>query len=190
MSKNLIKIKLNNILIVRDGGGKEYDKIFKELKSLNCKILVHTQNRGKGTALKTGFSYISRVDDIKGVVTVDSDGQHKPQDILKVAKKLRENPSDLILGVRDFEKSVPLRSKFGNILTKKIFYLLTGKKVSDTQTGLRGISKKYLDDFINIKGDKYEYEMNMLTFANSLKITIIEVPIEKGNKYRKNEESP
>ncbi len=77
--------------------------------------------------------------DVAGVVTADADGQHAPEDIERVADVLAAQPEALVLGARSFGDDVPLRSRFGNILTRGIMHALLGRKLTDTQTGLRGI---------------------------------------------------
>jgi len=62
------------------------------------------------------------------VVTADADGQHSAADILRVAAELTANPRDLVLGVRTFGRSVPLRSRLGNALTRAIMRAITGQK--------------------------------------------------------------
>jgi putative flippase GtrA len=113
-----------------------------------------------------------------GVVTVDADGQHLPKDVRAVASSLLENPESLVLGARKFHSEVPLRSQFGNILTRNIFHFLMGKKLQDTQTGLRGIPMAFLIDCLRIKSYRYEFELDMLVQAASRKMQILEVPIE------------
>ena len=176
-----------NIIVVNDGSSKEYDKFFQEIKT-KAIILRHAVNLGKGRALKTGFNeFLIRFNDKSGVITVDSDGQHKLKDIDKVAEKLVEMKDNLILGSRDFNLSnVPFKSKFGNKITRTIFGFLTGIKVTDTQTGLRGIPIEYIEKLTNVPGERFEFEMNMLMEAKEHEINITEEKIEtvylEGNK--------
>ena len=82
-------------------------------------------------------------------------------------------------------KDIPLRSRFGNKLTKVIFRLFSGVKINDTQTGLRGIPASLLPDLIKLKTTGYDFELDMLIFAKEKHITIKEIPIttvyENGN---------
>ena len=82
---------------------------------------------------------------------------------------------------------MPFRSRFGNSITRVVFNLLTRQKVTDTQTGLRGFTFDQLEWLEGIKGDRYEYEMNMLMKASDEKIQIKEVKIE--TVYENNNES-
>lgn len=153
------------IIVVDDGSSKRCSDIFNEIDSCpNCKVLHHIINKGKGAALKTEMQAILYTDtDISGCITVDADGQHLPEDILKVAKSFNNNCSSLILGCRDFSTSnVPFKSKFGNIITRTVYKLTAGKPITDTQTGLRAIPFSALENFLDFPGDHYEFEMNML----------------------------
>ena len=166
-----------DIVAVDDGGGEAYKAIFDEAKSLGVTVLTHEQNKGKGEALKTGFRYIDEHYD-SGCVAADADGQHLVKDIIAVAKKLEENPENLIIGSRAFGKDVPLRSKFGNICTRITFNLLNAASIGDTQTGLRGIPKCRLKEYSQLAGSRYEYEMRMLLTARQNDIDIKEVTID------------
>lgn len=178
-----------NIIVVNDGSTEEYQHFFESAKNdYHCIVLRHNVNQGKGRALKTAFNYIlNEMPECMGAIAVDSDGQHSIADTISCAKALLEHPDDLILGCRDFSTgNVPGKSKFGNVLTRSIFKALCGIKVSDTQTGLRGFSKKLMKTFMITKGERFEYETNMLLETKEKKIGIFEVPIETiyiaGNK--------
>lgn len=134
---------------------------------------------GKGSALKTAFRYVlENYNDVIGVITADSDGQHTPECINMVKMTLKTYNEMLILGVRKFDTNdIPWKSKFGNLLTEKIFRFAFGKNISDTQTGLRGIPRKLMIDCLQIKSNRFEFEMEML--IHSVKnYEIKEIPIE------------
>lgn len=180
-----------NIILVDDGSqiiNRQYFKICKE--QYGCKLIRHVVNFGKGMALKSAFNHIleSRPE-ILGAVTVDCDGQHVLKDIDTCAKLTQENPDKLILGCRQFtNREIPLRSRFGNKLTRQVIRLLCGINVSDTQTGLRGLPTPLIREyFAGTKGERFEYEMNMLITAREHQIAIEEFPIE--TIYLENNES-
>ena len=100
------------------------------------------------------------------MVTADADGQHNVWDIFRVSKKAQENPNHLIIGARSFSGNVPLRSAFGNKLTRFLFKQQTGVSVTDTQTGLRGFTTNMIPFMLEVEGQRYEYEMNMLLAAS------------------------
>lgn len=188
-SSNLIELiaslddeKIHQIVVVNDGSDKSCNKIFESIKNLPKVVLLeHAYNLGKGQALKTAFNYIclDKETELFGVITADADGQHLPKDILKCATALENNPSKLVLGCRVFDKDVPLRSRFGNILTASLVNLMVvgGGKLTDTQTGLRGIPLSFLKDILKISSTGYEYEMKMLMLATR-ELKIVEIPIE------------
>lgn len=176
---DLITYELDNIIVINDGSSEIYNPIFKNLEDKNIKVLYHNGNKGKGRALKTGFEYVlNSSEEIIGCVTADSDGQHTPKDIGLCINNLIINNNSLILGTRDFDdKGVPIRSMLGNKITRNIFSYLSGVKITDTQTGLRGIPKDFMEKSLNIQGERFEFEMNMLLLSKDY-LGIIEVPIE------------
>lgn len=182
----LIRSGVSGLIIVDDGSSKEKQQIFQELgKRPECHILVHKTNQGKGRALKDAFSYVLSREDYKGmnVITADSDGQHLVKDILRLDAKMQERnlmeQPCLFLGCRNFEKeNIPWRSRFGNRLTSVLFRLLYKESVMDTQTGLRGIPYELLKPLSELRGERFEYEMNMLTEMALQKISLQIIEIE------------
>lgn len=171
--KELKNNNFENIIVVNDGSNT--DTYFKKL---DCIILNHETNLGKGQALKTAFKYyLDNFNSYKGIVMLDSDYQHSVKDVCKVAKLIKKNT--LILGVRDFNnKNVPFKSKFGNKITSFVFNKKYGKYISDTQTGLRGISSDLIEKFVTLEGDRFEYEINMLKDSIKINVLIKEVKID------------
>ena len=165
-----------SIIVIDDGSSPECKEIFAQAENYGT-VLRHQVNQGKGQALKTAFAYIQSLKIPGTIVTADADGQHKIWDILRTSNKANENPSTLVLGVRAFTGKVPLRSRFGNSLTCILFKIQTGVAVSDTQTGLRAFTTDLIPFMMEVEGQRYEYEMNMLLEA-SKQYPILEVPIE------------
>ena len=135
--KDIRNIGMKNIVVVNDGSGQEYKDIFNSVeKQDGVTVLRHHVNLGKGRALKTAFNYcLNAYEDLCGVVTADSDGQHTAQNIRNCAEALVMNKDKLVLGVRNFSLSgIPFRSRFGNKLTVIILNAACGVKVADTQT--------------------------------------------------------
>lgn len=186
----LMYMQLDDIIIVDDGSTltlHEGKDIFFELEAMGCVVYRHETNLGKGAAIKTGISKaIETFGNNVEIITCDADGQHLPKDIKKVADALKDNPTSLVLGTRDFEGSnVPKKSKYGNKITSAFFYLTKKKKCPDTQTGLRGIPNCLLSLALEEQGKRYEYEMNFLSDAADM-VDMVYVPIETvyedGNK--------
>ncbi|MBQ7599582.1 MAG: glycosyltransferase family 2 protein [Clostridia bacterium] len=169
----------SDFLVVDDGGGQDYADVFKEVESMGCKVLTHEENRGKGAALKTAMRYyLSNRAFSAGIVTADADGQHLPEDIKKVALSMLESGS-AVLGCRDFsDPKVPKRSVQGNRISCFMVRLNLGKKISDTQTGLRAVPRQYVDLISGVHGNRYDYEMNMLFAMIRENVPIEEETIE------------
>ncbi|MBR3897691.1 MAG: glycosyltransferase family 2 protein [Bacilli bacterium] len=153
----LRKEHFNNIIVVNDGSVN--DRILYDIKV--SKILGYGFNRGKGYALKTGFEYIQRLD-VDGVITLDDDLQHDILDVKKIADLFLEN-SSVYFGIRIFDKA-PIVRREANRLTSKMFKKIYNYDISDTQTGLRCFPKSILPKLIQIKGDKFDYELNQLKY--------------------------
>src|SRR5450759_4640951 len=176
------------ILLVDDGSGPEFRTVFDEAAQFpGVQVLRHAVNLGKGAALNTGINHALCVfPGLIGIVTADADGQHHPEDIVHVAAAMREAPGALVLGSRSFDAEVPLRSRFGNILTRKLMQTLIGGKLQDTQTGLRGIPATLAARLLRVEARGYEFEMEMLIAARQLGVALVEVPIrtiyEPGNQ--------
>lgn len=179
----------NFIIVIDDGSGEECQKMFERL-SEKAIILHHTVNKGKGAAIKTALAYIKDnlwEYDVIGVM--DGDGQHLPKDMEKLIFKARKDTNALILGVRQIGNQMPLRSRMGNTITKKVFQLVSGTYVSDTQTGLRAFSREKIEEFLHIAGERYEYETAVLYQCAKNKTPIVEVPIDTIYKDRENSTS-
>ena len=154
-------------IVVVDDGSARGRAAFDDVRGDVDAVLIHENNRGKGAALRTAFAWVrENLPRMVGVVTVDGDGQHDPEDVRRVAEELAREPNGgLVLGVRSFAGDVPFRSRLGNFWTRGLFHLITGLSVSDTQTGLRGIPAALLPRLLAIPGDRYEYEIRMLADA-------------------------
>lgn len=169
------------IVIVDDGSGEGFAPLFAEIpQDERVHIISYTPNAGKGVALRRGMQYLlDHCPDQRYVITADSDGQHTVADVLRMADSLRENHEGLLLGSRDFSgPNIPPKSRMGNRITSGVFLLLYGRWVGDTQTGLRGFHRDLLPSMLAVKGNRYEYEMNMLIECAGLKLPIRALPIE------------
>jgi glycosyltransferase involved in cell wall biosynthesis len=168
---------IDSVVVVDDGSGPDYCETFRQLAALpGVTVLRHAINLGVGAALKTGFNYILvKWPDAAGVVTADADGQHAAVDISRVAQALAEQPDHMVLGVRDFGPGVPFRSRFGNILTRVIFRLFTGKRILDTQTGLRGWPRSACIRSLRINENGFDYLLECLLRTES---PLFQVPIQ------------
>ena len=166
------------IIVVDDGSGKDYRQIFEAVSDISI-VLHHSENQGKGAAIKTALNYIKNEmwdSDVIGVM--DSDGQHQTEDMRRVLEFADNHRKTLVLGVRNVGKEMPLKSRIGNRITRTVFRMISGVKVSDTQTGLRAFSSDLIKKLLSVQGERYEYEMNVLIELAKAKIPIEEVPID------------
>ncbi len=180
--RKLTESGFGHVVVVDDGSGESYQPIFLEVEGTGPQVTVlhHDVNHGKGVALKTGFRWIQEnLPEISGVITADADGQHTVPDCVHLAEELENGKRALYLGSRDFSlENVPPKSRTGNRFTSCLFFLLYGKWLQDTQTGLRAFRKEDLSFMIGVDGERFEYEMNMLIACARNDLPMIPITIE------------
>jgi len=176
----LLEYGFTDIILVNDGSKAENLHYFEDAAAAHPEIhlLHHPVNRGKGAALKTAFAwFLENRPEALGVVTVDGDNQHHPEDTKACAESMMAH-NKLVLGVRDFSlPHVPPRSRMGNRITSAVFKIFVGMTLSDTQTGLRAIPTQDVKALIQVYGDRFEYETNMLLAMKEQGIAFEEVKI-------------
>ena len=176
----LLEHGFSDIILVNDGSKQENLHYFTDLAAQHPEIhlLHHEVNKGKGAALKNAFRwFLNNRPDGFGVVTVDGDNQHHPADTRACCEHMLKT-GRTVLGCRDFnQEDVPARSSFGNNTTSLIFKIFVGMTISDTQTGLRAIPRRVLEELVDVYGDRFEYETNMLLAFKSKGIVFDEVKI-------------
>ena len=170
------------VVVVDDGSGPGFAEAFERVQALGATVLRHDVNRGKGAALKTGLDHVLTAHPGDDVVTADADGQHTVHDILRVARAMREDADagtpTLVLGCRSFTGRVPARSRAGNALARGMFRLAAGWSLTDTQTGLRGIPSDLLAWVRVQRGERFEFEQNVLLRCRRDGVPTRELPIE------------
>lgn len=175
-----------SVVVVDDGSGSAYEPVFRQTAEYAL-VLTHEKNLGKGAALKTGMRYIlGRYGKACTIVTMDADGQHRVKDAARLCSMAQLHPEALVLGSRrKLTEKAPLRSRFGNAVTRNVYRLVTGCQVYDTQTGLRAFDGEWIQTMVEIEGDRYEYEMNVLLRFAGERLPVIETEIdtiyEEGN---------
>lgn len=165
------------LLVVNDGSEHIYDKVFEQCKQY-ATVIGYEDNCGKGHALKFGYEYIlSSLPSASYVVTADADGQHRVSDICKVAKTC-EATGKIVLTVRDMDRTAPWRSRVGNAMSRFFFALANGRYLPDNQSGLRGFCVSELPWMCMVRGEKYDYELNVVLMAEKQGLEIVPVGIE------------
>jgi len=172
-------------LVVDDGSGEPYADIFEQIKD-QAAVVHAPKNGGKGSALKLGMSKIKELfPECTHFITADADGQHKVSDIIRVKEAL-EKGAVMVLTERSFQGDIPARSMVGNILSRWVYCILTGHFLSDNQSGLRGFKVSEIDWLTLVSGEKYDYEINMLYYADCQHIPIDLIDVDSvyidGNK--------
>lgn len=176
-----IQADVAHVIVIDDGNDAFYEDLFTRISKLDrCTVLRHTKNFGKGAGLKTAIRYFMKhFPDLKGIVTADADGQHLPEDVLNIGHHLEKLEDGIVLGSRVYDsKNMPTRSLIGNTISSRLFQLLFGVYIRDTQTGLRGITTSELDWVLQLHGDHFEFEMNMLINMVKKECRMLQVDIK------------
>lgn len=184
----LIARNVSRVVVVDDGSGPGFRACFDAVRSLNgVHLCRHAINLGKGAALKTGINAIlCEYPDVSVVVTADADGQHHPDDVVAVGKEAEAFPNSVVLGARSFSRDVPLRSRFGNLITLGAMRVIVGQRLTDSQTGLRALPYFLLPLLLKIRPQGYDFELDVLVRCREMRVSLREVPIKTiyldGNK--------
>ena len=176
----VMRQEVAGVVVINDGSPPDYDAVFQDAASRpKVTVLRHAVNLGKGAGLKTGINHFLCAFPADAVlVTADADGQHLPDDIMAVAAAAAGKPDTLVLGSRAFSGDVPLRSRFGNDVTRGVFRFLIGQKIQDTQTGLRAIPRVLMPELLRVKSRGYEFELQMLIIAAQRRVPVESVTIQ------------
>lgn len=161
-------------IVVNDGSSDSTGTIVKKYK--NVKLINHVLNSGAGAATRTGINYaISK--NVSMVATLDADGQHHIEDVIKIIKHALESKVDLTIGSRLLStKGMPWYRVIGNKGLSFITFLIFGVFVTDSQSGLKVLNKKALEK-IKFHSNSYAFCSEIIWQAHKSKLTIEEVPI-------------
>ena len=168
--------RLLEIIIVDDGSTDNSVKKIKEIKDKNIKIIQHEKNQGYGAALLSGLKHA--IGDI--IITMDSDGQHNPEEIPNLIKPIIDIQADLVVGSRYLGSSnykVPLHARVGEYIISICLQLLYHQKVRNNQSGFRALNSQHVKIFNNIRDTKFGLCTEILFKAVHNKLRIFEVPI-------------
>ena len=161
-----------DLVVVNDGSSDNT----KAVAEKNTTTISHLVNMGSGAATRTGLEYAKR-NNYDFALTIDADGQHLPKDLVNVIKKLTEEEFDLVIGSRLIDpKGMPAHRVLGNKLLNAFTRILLGVRVTDSQSGLKGFSRKAIEK-INIRTNGFEFCSEIVWRAKQQNLNIIEVPI-------------
>lgn len=176
--------QVDRVIVVDDGCT---DGCIERLEGMPIQIERHARNLGKGHAILTGIRAALSDHAMEAVVLLDADGQHDPAAIPAFAHRFRESGAGMVIGARVFDGvEVPWRSRFGNTVTAAVTRLLLGERLPDTQCGFRLLSRGFAERVLSqVRGGRYETEMEMVVMAVRDKAGLASVPIktvyEPGN---------
>lgn len=166
----------SDILVVNDGSTDQTSSILSGIEGIE--VLTHTKNKGKGVALKNGFIKSKQLG-FRYAITIDSDGQHFAKDIPSFIDYIEENPNSLIVGSRNIEEeNMPSKNTFANKFSNFWFYIETGVKLSDTQSGFRLYPLEHISFEKWWYTAKYEYELEIIVFASWKGLNVVNIPID------------
>jgi glycosyltransferase involved in cell wall biosynthesis len=147
------------IIVVDDGS---IDRTGECAESKGAYVLRHQKNKGKGAALQTGFDFIKSIADIKFVVTIDADLQHRPEDILDFFFVQKQTDAEVVIGWRQrVGTSMPVHRILSNTITSAMVGFRTGVKIKDSQCGFRLIKRTVLER-VRLDASGYEAETEFL----------------------------
>lgn len=164
----------DRIIVVNDGSNDLTSEILKQFR--NITVVTHPVNKGKGIALRTGFK--KAVDmGFRYAITIDSDGQHNPDDLPKFIEKIEANPDSMIVGARNMEQStVPGKSSFGHKFSNFWYKVETGIDLPDTQSGYRLYPIEKLKNIRYIT-NRFEFEIEVIVRAAWAGLNVTSVPV-------------
>lgn len=165
---------VNKVIVVDDGST---DKTAEIARKAGADVKKHVINCGVGAAISTGMEFaLMHKADI--VVTIDADGQHKPEDIPRMIEPIRKGEADVTIGARMGREKMPLAKRVGNKALNKITKLAYGVECSDTQCGFRAFSRRAAEILKEIESDGYGFASEMVGKIKKNNLRMADVPIE------------
>jgi len=162
------------ICVINDGSGDQTAAISKKA---GVTVLTHVINRGLGASLSTGLEYAKRVK-ADFAITMDSDGQHDPADLITVLTPLLNKQADVVIGSRLLKPTghMPWLRKINNQAFNLLTRLLFGVVTTDSLSGFRGFSKEAIQS-IKLKTERMEVSNEFFTEIKRHHLKFAEVPI-------------
>jgi len=170
----------DQVLAVDDGSTDDTPRRLAEVASAGggrIRLLTFAANRGKGVALIEGLRQALLDPRVAVVVTLDGDGQHRPEDIPRLLTAWRDG-ADLVIGARGLLGNTPWRSRVGNLLIRGFLRRFYPACPADTQSGFRALDRAFAEQVVRrVAGARYETETHMLLLAMDEGHPIGTVPI-------------
>jgi glycosyltransferase involved in cell wall biosynthesis len=173
--RGLQALDLGTIRVVDDGSGPAYAAVFAAVADIGVTVLRHSENRGKGAAIKTGLRDALTEASYSQFLVCDDDGQHAIEDVQRVAKAATHHR--FTMGIRHFSDEVPWKSRLGNFLSSRLLMGQVREDVHDTQSGLRSFDRATATWLLDIPEDKFDFELRSLMLLADVGIKPHLVPI-------------
>lgn len=164
------------IILVDDGSTDNSLEKVKNIRNRHIRIVKHKCNKGYGAAILTGIA--SATGDI--IVTMDSDGQHNPEEIPEIVKPIFNEQADIVIGSRYLGKSyyqVPTYTKLSENIISFFLWILFRQKVKNNQSGFRAFSKKSTKIYYGMLYNRFGLCTEMIYKAAYYKLNLLEVPV-------------
>ncbi|MFY9410024.1 MAG: glycosyltransferase family 2 protein [Methanosarcina flavescens] len=167
----------DNVIVVDDGSS---DRTAEVAGKAGAEVVRHETNRGKGAALKTGFTAAADLGaDV--IVTMDSDGQHNPAEIPRLAAPIIDGTAEMVNGSRYLshkDKNTPIYRRVGQTILDTATNMNSGLKITDSQSGFRAFAASTKDVFrFNARGMAIESEMLADAGRSGLRIKEVEIGV-------------
>jgi glycosyltransferase involved in cell wall biosynthesis len=166
----------DDLIVVNDGATDGTHEILQTYTD-RVQIIRHVQNSGKGMALRNGFTH-ALAQGYDYAITIDSDAQHFPADLPLFLAELEQQPEILLIGARNMKgENVPGKSSFGNKFSNFWFWVETGHKMDDTQSGFRLYPIRKMEG-IPYRTSLFEFEIEAIVKAAWRGIPVKNIPIQ------------
>ncbi len=163
------------VFVVDDGSTDSTAELLSSMDGIT--VLTHSSNLGKGAALQTGFTAAQK--SCNQAISIDADGQHKPEDISHLIQAAKNNQPEIIIGKRQGmdQTHVPWTSKFGRKFSNFWVWVSGGPMLSDSQSGFRlyPIAEVLA---LDVHAKRFQYEVEVLVQAHQQGIAISETPVQ------------
>jgi glycosyltransferase involved in cell wall biosynthesis len=163
------------VFVVDDGSTDRTAEMLSSMEGVT--VLTHTQNLGKGAALRTGFK--AAAESFCWAVTLDADGQHKPEDIENLLNAVKGASRPIVVGVRQGMDggNVPWTSRFGRGFSNFWVWASGGPQVHDSQSGFR-LYPLPEALALNVRALRFQYEVEIIVIANQKGIPVVQAPVQ------------
>jgi len=163
------------VIIVDDGSTDGVSEVLSRFSDIS--VVRHKKNLGKGEAIRSGLKAASRIADF--AVTLDADGQHMPDDAVKLIESIKEGIRPIVIGARKNmleDTAIPWTSRFGRKFSNFWVRLSGGPVLTDTQSGFRIYPVKEILG-LKSRAKRFQFEVEILVLAHWHKIPVYEVPV-------------